>query len=130
MLKLISNQGSQENKSQEVPLIPPPRTLHISFKAASSLLRFSCLGTPSDGVISPTIAIKVQTPTQTSKPPLPQKCMGIFSNNVSIQSNQVVIQKEAKRHYTADFILFFLKKGRITNPYNCYPLPPTPLLLQ
>lgn len=42
----------------EVPLIPPPRTLHISFKAACSSLLFSTLGTPSDGVISPTIATK------------------------------------------------------------------------
>lgn len=44
-----------------IPLIPPPRTSHISFKAALSLLLFSSLGTPSDGVISPTIAIKFQT---------------------------------------------------------------------
>lgn len=43
-----------------IPLIPPPRTSHISFKASLSLLLFSSLGTPSDGVISPTIAIKVQ----------------------------------------------------------------------
>ncbi|MFS7895761.1 hypothetical protein Hanom_Chr00s003369g01712231 [Helianthus anomalus] len=34
--------------------------LHISFKAACSSLVFSTLGTPSDGVISPTIAIKVR----------------------------------------------------------------------
>lgn len=51
-------------KHNWIPLIPPPRTLHMSFKAALSLLLFSSLGTPSDGVISPTIAVKVQNTTQ------------------------------------------------------------------
>lgn len=47
-------------KNKLIPLIPPPRTLHISVKAACSSLLFSALGTPSDGVISPTIATEVQ----------------------------------------------------------------------
>ena len=47
--------------------LSPPRTQHISFKPACSSLLFSCLGTPFDIVISPTIAIKVQIPTQNSK---------------------------------------------------------------
>lgn len=56
-----------------IPLIPPPRTLHISVKAACSRLLFSALGTPSDGVISPTIAIKVQNYYQMQKPQIYRK---------------------------------------------------------
>lgn len=46
------------HKVQYIPLNPPPRTSHISFKASRSRLLFSSLGTPSEGVISPTIAVK------------------------------------------------------------------------
>lgn len=48
------------SKNIFVPLMPPPRSWHISCKAADSLLLFSSFGTPSDGVISPTIAVAVQ----------------------------------------------------------------------
>lgn len=44
-----------------IPLIPPPRTWHILFKASCSIRLFTALGTPSDGVISPTIAIEYNT---------------------------------------------------------------------
>lgn len=45
-----------ELKAVVKPLMPPPRTLHISSNASCSILLFSAFGTQSDGVISPTIA--------------------------------------------------------------------------
>lgn len=41
----------------DIPDGPPPRTSHISFRASCSRLLFSALGMPSDGVMSPTIAV-------------------------------------------------------------------------
>lgn len=57
---IFTRTGKDDSHNSQVPLKPPPRIWHISLSAARSSLLFFALGTPSEGVISPTIAVKIK----------------------------------------------------------------------